>query len=99
MMEDDTGDALLKRIFLQTEGQSLNIDQMCISNVVSCRIAAEGSAAKREGWSQTSTYSDTSLRCGCVDQNAASFDLTTKLFHQFLILSVYDRCVTPPLIE
>jgi len=90
---------LLKRMFLQIEGQSLNIEQMYIADVVSCRIAAEGSTAKRERRSQTNTYSNTSLRRRCVDQNTAGFDLTTELFHQFFILGVYNGSVTAPLID
>jgi len=99
ILENGTNNVLLKRTLLQIEGQSLNIEKMYITHVVSCRIAAEGSAAKRKRGGQTITYSDTSLRCRCVDQNTADLDLETELFYQFLILSVYNRCVAAPLID
>ena len=83
ILENGTNNVLLKRMLLQIEGQSLNIEKMDITHVASCRIAAEGSAAKSKRGGQTITYSDTSLRCRCVDQKTAGLNLEAELFHVY----------------
>ena len=81
ILENGTNNVLLKRTLLQIEGQSLNIEKMYITHVVGCRIAAGGSAAKSKRGGQTITYSGTSLRFRCVDQNTTGLNLEAELFH------------------